>query len=64
MLVRHEDPEFGEFIGPGVVPKFSDSPGSVRWSGPPEGSHNDEIFGALLELDEDELRQLHAEGIL
>ena len=23
MLVKHEDPEFGEYIGPGIVPKFS-----------------------------------------
>ena len=27
MLVEHEDPEFGTYIGPGIVPKFSETPG-------------------------------------
>ena len=41
MLVEHEDPEFGEYIGPGIVPKFSETPGAVRWSATwEEGSHN------------------------
>ena len=33
MLVEHVDPEFGPYIGPGMVPKFSETPGEVRWSG-------------------------------
>ena len=33
MLVEHVDPEFGPYIGPGIVPKFSETPGEVRWSG-------------------------------
>ena len=34
-------PEFGEYIGPGIVPKFSETPGEVRWSATwEEGSHN------------------------
>ena len=32
MLLEHEDPEFGDYIGPGIVPKFSETPGEVRWS--------------------------------
>ena len=27
MLLEHVDPEFGEYIGPGIVPKFSETPG-------------------------------------
>jgi formyl-CoA transferase len=43
MLVTHVDPEFGEYVGPGIVPKFSETPGRVRWSAPwEEGSHNRE----------------------
>ena len=26
MLVKHLDPEFGEYVGPGIVPKFSETP--------------------------------------
>ena len=41
MLLKHEDPEFGEYIGPGIVPKLSRTPGAVRWSATwEEGSHN------------------------
>jgi len=65
MLIEHEDPEFGSFVGPGIVPKFSDTPGRVRWSGTwEEGSHNAEIYGGLLGLSEEEQAELKADGIL
>ena len=65
MLVEHEDPEFGTYIGPGIVPKFSETPGEVRWSATWEhGSHNREIFGGLLGLSDEALAELKAEGVL
>jgi crotonobetainyl-CoA:carnitine CoA-transferase CaiB-like acyl-CoA transferase len=65
MLLRHEDPEFGEYIGPGIVPKLSRTPGAVRWSATwEEGSHNDEVYGGLLGLSDDELAALRAEGVV
>ncbi len=65
MLVEHVDPEFGPYIGPGIVPKFSETPGAVRWSAPWEhGSHNREVYGELLGLGDDELRELAEEGVL
>jgi crotonobetainyl-CoA:carnitine CoA-transferase CaiB-like acyl-CoA transferase len=65
MLVKHEDPEFGEYIGPGVVPKFSETPGGVRWSATwEEGSHNKEIYGGLLGLSDEEIAALKEEGVL
>jgi formyl-CoA transferase len=65
MLVKHVDPEFGEYIGPGIVPKFSDTPGGVRWSGPwEEGSHNEEIYCGLLDLSESELEGLREDGVV
>ncbi|MTD57424.1 CaiB/BaiF CoA transferase family protein [Amycolatopsis pithecellobii] len=50
MLVPHYDERVGEnVLGPGVVPKFSASPGSVRWAGPAEpGYHNAEVFSEIL----------------
>ena len=65
MLLRHEDPEFGEYIGPGIVPKLSHTPGSVRWSATwEEGSHNREVYGDLLGLSDEEITSLREEGVL
>lgn len=65
MLIPHHDPEIGTLTGPGVIPKFSETPGAVRWAGPWQpGSHNQEIYGDLLGLSEDDLTNLREEGIV
>ena len=65
MLIEHEDPEFGAYIGPGVVPKFSRTPGTVRWSASwDEGSHNRDVYGGLLGLTADELAELKAHEVI
>ena len=65
MLLEHEDPEFGTYIGPGITPKFSETPGAVRWSATwEEGSHNREVYGGLLGLTDDEIAALSEEGVL
>jgi crotonobetainyl-CoA:carnitine CoA-transferase CaiB-like acyl-CoA transferase len=65
MLVRHVDPDFGEYIGPGIVPKFSETPGEVRWSASwEEGSHNRDVFGGLLGLSDGDLAELKEQGVL
>ena len=65
MLLEHVDPEFGPYIGPGIVPKLSETPGAVRWSASwEEGSHNREVYGGLLGLSDDELDELKAEGVI
>ena len=65
MLVKHQDPEFGEYVGPGIVPKFSETPGEVRWSATwDEGSHNRDVYGGLLGLSDDECAELKEQGVL
>jgi formyl-CoA transferase len=65
MLLPHVDPEFGEYIGPGIVPKLSHTPGAVRWSATwEEGSHNAEVYGDLLGLGEEDLSALAEEGVV
>jgi formyl-CoA transferase len=65
MLVEHHDPEFGSYIGPGIVPKFSETPAEVRWSATwDEGSHNADVYGGLLGLSDEELVQLQQDGVL
>jgi formyl-CoA transferase len=48
----------------GVVPKFSVTPGRIRWAGPALGAHNREIYGNLLGLSDAELNTLAAEGVI
>ncbi len=65
MLVEHVDPEFGPYLGPGIVPRFSHTPGEVQWSGTwQEGSHNEEIFCGLLGLSDAELGALREDGVV
>lgn len=64
-LLEHHDPEIGNFVGPGITPKFSATPGQVRWTGTWEdGSHNREIYGGLLGIDDAELDNLREEGVI
>jgi formyl-CoA transferase len=61
MLVPHEDPEIGTYLGPGVTPKFSRTPGGVRWTGRwIPGQDNEAVFGEL--LGEDDRERLAAAG--
>ena len=65
MLLEQVDPEFGPYVGPGIVPKLTRTPGAVRWSATwEEGSHNREVYGGLLGLTDDELAELREEGVL
>jgi crotonobetainyl-CoA:carnitine CoA-transferase CaiB-like acyl-CoA transferase len=64
MLLRLQDGDLGELVIPGVVPKLSSTPGSVRWLAPGLGQHNDEVFAGDLGLSKEELVTLHADGIV
>ncbi|MDP9161529.1 MAG: CoA transferase [Acidobacteriota bacterium] len=48
----------------GIVPKFSATPGSIRWTGPKLGSHNDEVYRGLLSLTDSQVAELRAEGAI
>ena len=61
----HRDSVLGDFLGPGVVPKLSGTPGAVRWSGNWQpGADNDQVFGELLGLTAGERDRLKSEGVI
>jgi crotonobetainyl-CoA:carnitine CoA-transferase CaiB-like acyl-CoA transferase len=64
MLLRLQDGDLGELVIPGVVPKLSATPGSVRWLAPGLGEHNQDVFVGDLGLSEDELASLRADGVV
>ena len=47
----------------GVVPRFTETPGSIRHPGPALGQHTDEVLAEVLGLGGDELARLRAEGV-
>ncbi len=65
MLLEHHDPVIGDFIGPGIVPHFTRTPGHVQWTGPwDEGSHNEEIWGGMLGRSASDLSELKDGGVI
>ena len=47
-----------------MIPRLSDTPGTTNWPGPEVGSHNSEILGEVLGLDEASQQQLKDAGII
>ena len=63
-IVWVDTPDFGAVPMQNVVPKLSDTPGSINWSGPALGEHNDEVLGQILGLSADVLGRLRADGVI
>ena len=63
-VVTVQDPEIGPFPMQNVVPRLIDTPGKVRWTGPTLGQHNDEVYGEVLGLSEEEREALRERGVI
>ncbi|WP_036510483.1 CaiB/BaiF CoA transferase family protein [Nocardia aobensis] len=63
-IVRLAHPELGEIPMQNVFPKLSETPGSVRHTGPELGEHTAEVYERLLGIGPDELSRLAENGIV
>jgi formyl-CoA transferase len=63
-IIRLAHPEFGDLAMQNVVPRLTDTPGTVRSLGPRLGQHNDEIYRGLLGVAADDAAALAADGII
>jgi succinyl-CoA:(S)-malate CoA-transferase subunit B len=64
-LVAMDDPRTGEtMIVPSVVPRLSETPGSIRTLGPTLGEHTDEVLREVLGLDDVRLADLRARKVI
>ncbi len=64
-IIQVEHPVLGKVSMPGIVPKFSDTPGTVRFAGPAEiGADNRDVYQGELGLSTDEIDALKAEGVI
>jgi formyl-CoA transferase len=63
-IIRLAHPQFGEMAMQNVFPRLSGTPGRVRHAGPELGEHNDEVYGGLLGLAEDEIQALRDSKVI
>ncbi|MEK1908122.1 MAG: CoA transferase, partial [Pseudomonas sp.] len=47
MFLSAKLPDGKPFKMPGIVPKLSETPGSVEWTGPALGEHNEAVLSRL-----------------
>jgi crotonobetainyl-CoA:carnitine CoA-transferase CaiB-like acyl-CoA transferase len=62
-IVELADSELGRVRMQNVIFRMSDTPGEIRWAGPPMGAHNDEVYGEL-GLSADDLQRLRDAGAI
>jgi crotonobetainyl-CoA:carnitine CoA-transferase CaiB-like acyl-CoA transferase len=63
-LVGVPHPDFPNLMMQAVAPRLSETPGEVRWAGPPLGAFNEEIYRGMMGLRDDEISDLRREGII
>jgi crotonobetainyl-CoA:carnitine CoA-transferase CaiB-like acyl-CoA transferase len=63
MILDAELPGGAQVKMPGIVPKLSETPGSVNWQGPALGQHTDSVLGAL-GLTAAYIAQLKTDGVV
>ena len=62
--IQMKESRAGAIAVPDVVPRLSSTPGEIRWLGEGIGAQNEEIFRDLLGLEESELKQMRADGVI
>ena len=63
-FIELPDPELGTVTMNAPTPRLSETPGTVRWAGPPLGAHNREVYAGLLGLTDEEMARLKTGGII
>jgi formyl-CoA transferase len=63
-IIAPEDPVMGGVPMPAVLPRFSRTPGRVRFVGPRLGEHNAQIYGGLLGLTDAEQAALREQSVI
>ena len=64
MLIRVEDETLGSLLQHNVLFRMSDTPGSIRSTGPAHAADTDEVLSELLGLDDERLRSLRDAGVV
>jgi crotonobetainyl-CoA:carnitine CoA-transferase CaiB-like acyl-CoA transferase len=49
---------------PAVVPKLSETPGEIRWTGRPLGADTDAVLTEVLGMSPEQVEKLRGQGVL
>ncbi|WP_036510494.1 MULTISPECIES: CaiB/BaiF CoA transferase family protein [Nocardia] len=62
-IITLDDPELGALRMQNVLFRLSDTPGRIRWTGPPLGAHTEEVLGSY-GVGEAHLARLRTAGVI
>ncbi|MDR7172431.1 formyl-CoA transferase [Nocardia kruczakiae] len=62
-IITLDDPELGALRMQNVLFRLSDTPGRIRWTGPPLGAHTEEVLGSY-GVGEAHLTRLRTAGVI
>ena len=63
-VIEVQDADLGPVATMNVVPRFSDTPGTVEFLGPTHGEHNEEVYLEELDLDRQEYDRLRQQDVI
>lgn len=58
------DPLYGDIVEEGIAPKFSETPGRVKWAGKPVGFDNEYVLKRFLGMKTDRIRGLKERNVI
>jgi crotonobetainyl-CoA:carnitine CoA-transferase CaiB-like acyl-CoA transferase len=63
-IVIVDDPCAGKVAVPNVVPRLTETPGSIEWLGPPLGAHTEAVLCGMLGISSTDLQKLRDKGVV
>ena len=63
-IVKFKDPEYGDVLVPGIVPKLKNYPGKIKFLGGNLGEYNQDIYKNFLGLSDEEIKELEEKEVI
>jgi len=63
-ILEFTDDKLGKLFVKGIIPKFKNYPGSIRFLGAGLGEYNDDVYRNLIGLSQEEIEKLKENGVI